>query len=264
MTARTCLITGASAGIGRAFAREFARRGFNLALVARREPKLEEIAEEINREFDVKVDYFPVDLAEADSGERLDLMLKARGVTVDALVNNAGYGLNGGLLDSSWDEHMAMQQVMLTGYLELCYRLLPSMIERGYGRIINVSSVAALFPAGRGNLYTPIKKYVTDLSLAIDFEFREKGVHCLALHPGFTYTEFHDVMGVREQASNNFPKFMWQSAEEVANEGVEAVMKGEVFFINGRFNRILVTIMGNLPRFLQFRSARKADPFRDQ
>ncbi|MEM8767201.1 MAG: SDR family oxidoreductase [Pseudomonadota bacterium] len=257
--ARTALITGASAGIGAAFAAEFASHGHNLVLVARRADKLREIASQLESEYKTVVTILPLDLSDPEAGEQVSTFLEEADISVDMLVNNAGYALNGGLLDVSWNEHQAMQQVMLTSYFELCYRLLPGMVERGYGRIINVSSLAAMMPATPGNLYAAIKRYVNDMSLAIDYEFRDSGVQCCAICPGFTYTEFHDVMGVRDRVSK-MPKYLWQSAAEVAQEGYEAVMAGKLIVINGRVNRVWAWLMALLPRSLQYRGARARRP----
>ncbi len=259
----TVLITGASAGIGEAFAKVFAEHNFDLVLVARRAERLEEIAEQIKGQYDVQVTCLPADLSEVNAVDKLMSELDAKNLIIDALVNNAGYALNGGFLEPSWEDHRKMHQVMLNGYTELCYRLLPSMVERRYGRIINVSSLSALLPSVPSSMYTGIKRYVVDMSAAIDFEMRGQGIHCLALCPGFTYTEFHDVMGVREQAQSNFPKFMWQSSETVAREGYDAVMAGKVLKVNGWYNRLLSLVLNNLPYPIQHRLARSQDPFSD-
>ena len=262
MNTRTALVTGASAGIGAAIAAEFAARGFNLVLVARRQDKLDELAQHVRQRHGVEVATLPLDLADPDAGTRLEAWLDERRIDVDALVNNAGYGLNGGFLDSTWQQHADMHQVMLTGYTELCHRLLPGMVRRGYGRIINVASASAVLPPVRGSMYSGIKRYVVDLAVALDYEFRDEGVQCCAVCPGFTYSEFHDVMGVREQAEG-FPKIMWQSAEDVARESVDAVMAGRVFLVNGLFNRVLAGAINLLPRRLQYVMGRRSKIFED-
>ncbi len=254
---RTALITGASAGIGAAFAHEFAGHGYDLILVARRADKLEALAGELNAKADVEVTIVPLDLARAEAGSELLAALRERQIEVDALVNNAGYALNGGFLDASWSEQQAMLQVMLTGYTELTHLFLPGMLERNFGRIINVSSLSAFAPPSRGSTYSAIKRYVNDLSAAVDFEFREQGIHCTAVCPGFTYTEFHDVMGVREQ-TNQYPSYVWQSAAEVAAEGYEAVMRGKVIHITGTLNRLIAAALGLLPRPLLLRLGRSS------
>ncbi len=259
---RTALITGASAGIGTAFAREFARHGYDIVLVARRQDKLEEIAGNLRRDFDVAVLVIAADLAAEDANPAIVAQLENNGVHVDALINNAGYALTGGFLEPTWDEHRAMLQVMLNGYTELTYLLLPGMLERGFGRIINVSSLSAMAPPSKGSLYSAIKRYVNDFSAAVDFEFRERGIHCTAVCPGFTYTEFHDVMGVRE-ATNKFPKYVWQSAEAVAAEGYDAVMKGKVIKVTGRLNRFIAALLGLMPRALTLHFGRTSRTFED-
>lgn len=259
---RTALITGASAGIGAAFAKVFAKQGYHVVLVARREDKLTAVADSIRDTFDVKVTLIPMDLARADACQAIATRLEGENIHVDALVNNAGYALRGGFLDSPWTDQAAMLQVMLNGYTELTHGLLPGMIERGYGRIINVSSLAAFAPPMAGSLYSAIKRYVNDFSAAIDFEFRDQGIHCTAVCPGFTYSEFHDVMDVREQ-TDRIPKFMWQTAETVAAQGYESVERGQVIRINGVFNRIIAAIMGILPMALLLRMGRSAPTLSD-
>lgn len=259
---RTALITGASAGIGAAFAHEFASHGYDIALVARRADKLEALAADIKAQFPVQVTTLAMDLASTHACRAIVAELEGKAVHVDVLVNNAGYALPDGFVECSWDEHQAMLQVMLNGYTELTHRLLPGMLAQGFGRIINVSSLSALAPPSKGSLYSAIKRYVNDFSAAIDFEFRERGVHCTALCPGFTYTEFHDVMGVRE-ATNKFPKYVWQSARQVAAEGYDAVMKGKVIKVTGTLNRCIAALLGLLPRPLQLHFGRTSRGFED-
>ena len=259
---QTALITGASAGIGAAFAREFASHGYDIVLVARRADKLEALAAEIKDQYQIAVTTMPMDLARGDACQAIVAELDEKGIQVDALVNNAGYALPDGFMECSWDEHQAMLQVMLNGYTELTHRLLPGMLERGFGRIINVSSLSALAPPSKGSLYSAIKRYVNDFSASIDFEFRERGINCTAVCPGFTYTEFHDVMGVRA-ATDKFPKYVWQSAREVAAEGYDAVMKGKVIKVTGTLNRIIAAWLGLLPRPLMLHFGRTSKGFED-
>jgi len=149
---------------------------------------------------------------------------------------------------------------MLTGYTRLCYLVAPSMKERGYGRIINVSSLAAFLPSTSGSLYTAIKSYVLHLSTALDLELRPFGIHCTAVCPGFTYSEFHDTMKVR-QAVSRYPGFMWMKAGRVAQEGYEAVMKGKPVVINGIVNRLIAGVAAAIPRYLTHRIQRLRHPW---
>ncbi len=242
---RTALITGASAGIGAAFARVFAANGYDLVLVARREERLRALADEIASSSST-VTVLPIDLAVPDAMEKLTAELEDREIHIDALVNNAGYGIKELFCDVSWQRHKEMHQVMLNGYTELCYRLLPAMKAREFGRIINVSSVAGLLPASKGSLYAAIKSYVVNLTVALDLEVRDHGIHCTVLCPGATRTEFMDVMEVTEMA-DRLPNFIWQTAQEVAEEGYQAVTKGKVIKINGWLNRASTALISSLP-----------------
>ena len=155
---RTVLITGASAGIGEAFAEKYAAERFDLVITARREDRLRKLAERLAREHGVRVRVIVQDLAHPDAPSRLCEQISAESLTIDVLVNNAGYGIPGSYLTSPWEHHAAQMQVMITATAELTHRLLPAMVARGYGRIINVASLAALVPAPAGHtLYAACK-----------------------------------------------------------------------------------------------------------
>ena len=247
---RTALITGASAGIGEAFAEVFAAHGFDLVITARREDRLRIVAERIAQQYAVRVQAIASDLARHDAPERLCAELAARGVQVDALVNNAGYGVPGAYAASPWTRHDEFLQVMVTAVSELTYRLLPGMLERGYGRIINVASLAGLVPPPAGHtLYGAAKAFVIKFSEALAHEVRDRGVHVTALCPGFTLSEFHDVTGTREQMKR-LPAWMWMTASEVAQQGFAAVMAGTPVYINGRINRLIAALVRYMPQRL--------------
>jgi uncharacterized protein len=250
MTRRTALITGASAGIGEAFADVFAAAGFDVVLVARREERLQALAERLRTTHGVRADTIVADLGNPYAADQLMAALTSRGLQIDALVNNAGYGVPGAYLRSSWETHDAMLRVMVTSVAELTYRLLPAMVERGYGRIINVASLAALVPAPGGHtLYAATKAFLIKFSEALGHEVRAKGVHVTALCPGFTYSEFHDVTGTREQMKQ-LPSWMWMDADTVARQGYDAVMQGVPIYVNGRINRTIAILVRVTPRWL--------------
>jgi uncharacterized protein len=249
-TKKTALITGASAGIGAALARVFAQNGFDLVLTARRADRLDAVAAEIARTYGRSVRVIAADLADPASPRRICDELADAGVTIDALVNNAGYGLPGGLLQSSWDQHRDFIQVMVTAIAELCFRLAPGMVERERGWIINVGSVAGLVPGSAGHtLYGAVKSLVIKFSQSLALELRPKGVHVTALCPGFTYSEFHDVNGMRAQVGQ-LPKWMWMDADTVARQGFDAVMRGDIVYVNGAWNKTLVTLVRYMPDWL--------------
>jgi short-subunit dehydrogenase len=247
MSRRTALITGASAGIGAAFAEVFAAEGFDLVLTARREDRLREAAARLEQQHGVRVHVIADDLADPAAPARLCAEIAARGLTIDALVNNAGFGVTGTYVSRDWDCHAAFVQVMVTAVAELTHRLLPGMIERRYGRIVNVASLAGLSPAPAGHtLYAAAKAFLIKFSEALAGEVRRHGVHVTALCPGFTLTEFHDVTGTRATVSR-LPRFMWMDAMTVARQGFDAVTAGIPIYVNGRVNRTIAALVRLLP-----------------
>ena len=247
---RTALITGASAGIGAAFADVFAANGFNLVITARRQDRLQTVGEQMRRRHGVKVAVIAADHARKDTPGDLCDAIGETGMTIDALVNNAGYGVPGSYLSSPWERHEAMLQVMVVGLAELTHRLLPGMVQRGYGRIINVASLAGLVPAPAGHtLYAASKAFVIKFSEALAHEVRGQGVNVTALCPGFTLSEFHDVTGTREQMKQ-LPSWMWMDAATVARQGYDAVMAGTPIYVNGPVNRGIEMLVRYVPQTL--------------
>jgi short-subunit dehydrogenase len=250
VTRKSALITGGSAGIGEAFAEVFAAEGFDLVITARREDRLRAVAERLEQKYGGRVHVIAADLSQRGAVERLCGEIAARGLQVDALVNNAGYGVPGAYGASPWTRHDEFLQVLVTSVCELTYRLLPAMIERGYGRIINVASLAGLVPAPAGHtLYGASKAFVIKFSEALSHEVRSSGVHVTALCPGFTWSEFHDVTGTRDKM-NQLPSWMWMDAATVARQGFDAVMAGTPIHVNGRVNRTIALLVRYLPQSL--------------
>ena len=247
---RTALITGASSGIGEAFADVFAAAGFDLVITARREDRLRAVAERLKDRYGTRVDVIAADLSRADAPAALCERIAAKGITIDALVNNAGFGVPGGFNASDWSRHAELLQVMVVSLAELTHRLLPGMVGRGYGRVINVASLAALVPAPGGHtLYAGAKAFIVKFSEALDNEVRSSGVHVTALCPGFTYSEFHDVTGTRA-AVRHLPGWLWMDSPAVAREGFAAVMAGTPVCVTGRLNRTIALLARYLPQWL--------------
>ena len=244
---RTALITGASAGIGQAFAEVFASRGFDLVLTARRADKLNAVAARVRERYGRRVEAIVIDHSEPSAADHLCAELEARGIVVDALVNNAGYGVPGLYVNVPWETQATMLRVMVVGVAELTWRLWPGMIERGYGRVINVASLAGLVPAPAGHtLYGATKAFLIKFSEALAHEGRPHGVHVTALCPGFTRSEFHDVTGTREQM-NKLPSWFWLDAETVAHKGFAAVEAGVPVCVVGRLNQAIALAVRYAP-----------------
>ena len=243
----TALVTGASAGIGKAFADVFARYGFNLILTARREDRLREIAQDLAKRHGVQVETIAADLADPAAPARLIGEIKSRGLKVDALINNAGYAVPGRFVASKWQDQHDFIQVLMTAPCELAHLVLPDMVARKRGYIINIASLAGLVPGSAGHtLYGASKSFMIQFSRSLHMEAEPLGVHVTAVCPGFTYSEFHDVTGTRAQVSR-MPKLMWMTAEAVAEEGYQAVMRNKPVHVNGRVNKGIAVLAKYLP-----------------
>jgi short-subunit dehydrogenase len=239
------LVTGASSGIGAAFARDYARRGVPLVLTARRLDRLEALASELRVQ--VPVEVIAADLAQRDAPARLVAELQRRRIAIAHLVNNAGYGVPGRLLSSDWSVHADFLQVLVTSVAELTWRLLPAMEAAGHGRVINVASLAGLTPASAGHtLYGASKAFVIRFSESLAEEMRPRGVHVTAVCPGFTYSEFHDTNGMRARVSK-LPSWLWLHADTVARAGIDAAERGDARIVVGRVNQLIAGLGKLLP-----------------
>ena len=256
------LITGASSGIGLAIARAYAKRGKATLLVARREDRLKEICAELSNFAPSR--YFAADLSNVGAARAILAHTQEHGLLVETLVNNAGYGIPGRYLSSDWKTHAEFLQVLITAVCELTYLFLPAMEKRGKGKIINIASLAGLVPASAGHtLYGPSKVFLIRFSENLALEMEPKGVTVTAVCPGFTYSEFHDVNGMRSKVSQ-LPKYLWLSSEDVAERTIEAAELGKRRIITGRMNQLVAGICKYLPDALaRGLVASKSKDFRD-
>ena len=257
------LVTGASAGIGAAIAREYAGRGWDLVLTARRTDRLEALGAELSKAHGVTCHSFTADLFDADAVPKLVAAIKASGLQIDGVINNAGYGHPGLYLDSDWDAHARFNHLMVSVPCELTHTLLPDMVARGFGRVMNVASLAGHMPGSRGHtLYAASKSYLIKFSQSLNMEMEGTGVFVSALCPGFTYTEFHDVNGTRE-AMNNLPNYMMMDADKCVQLGAAALERNQAVCMTGRVNNFFSLLARWLPRKLtQSLMARNSDKFR--
>jgi short-subunit dehydrogenase len=247
-TRRRALVTGASAGIGRAFAQVLAAEGHDLILSARRVDRLEQLATELRAQHAVDVEVIATDLTRPDAAKRLVDAMAERSLHVDVLINNAGFGVPGAYATTTWQQQRDFLQVLVIAVAELSHLLLPPMIERRWGRIINVASVAGMLPGVAGHtLYAASKAFVIKFSESLALETAAHGIHVCASCPGFTYTEFHDVTGTRAQV-NTMPKFMWLDAATVARESYDAVTRGVPVYVPGRLYKTLTGLSKVLPQ----------------
>ena len=256
------LVTGASTGIGAEFARKLAARGMHLVLTARREELLRELASELHTAHGTKCEIIPVDLGDPAQPALLIEHIEKKGITLELLVNNAGFGNVATIEETDVERILELIQVNISALTELTYRVLPGMLARGHGGIINVASVAAFQPVAYMGAYAASKAYVLHFSEALWAEAREKGVTVLALCPGTTRTDFFDVAG----AKGWLHKRRAQTPAQVVRTGLKALDKGRPQVVSGWMNYLLSLLVRLANRrtvvresMKYFRPAKKAD-----
>jgi uncharacterized protein len=253
------LVTGASSGIGEAFARQLAAAGTHLVVVARSGDKLDSLASEVRARSGVEVEVLPADLADAGALRTVEDRVVAVDRPVDLLVNNAGYGFNGPFGEIPVDDEDAEIRVNIVALMRLSHAAVRRMPETGGGGILNLSSVAAFQPAPESANYSATKAYVTSFSQSLHDEVKAKGVRVTVLHPGLTRTEFQQRGGY----TIGLPGPFWQSADAVARAGIEAVGRGDAVEVPGWHNKVWVSSVRMMPMALQrFAAAQVTRRFR--
>jgi uncharacterized protein len=245
----TALVTGASAGIGAAFARSLARRGHGVTLVARRKERLEELAEELAEEHGVRTEALACDLADPDARDKLAGSVEKLDLTVEVLVNNAGFGTFGRFARADRERQVEMVRLNIEAVVDLTARYLPGMVERGRGAVINVASTASFQPLPNNATYAASKAFVQSFTEAVHSETQGKGVAVTALYPGPVKTEFTEAAGVKA-SEEQLPAPFWTSAEQVAEDGVRAAERGRRSVVPGMLNRAGSIAGRHVPRTL--------------
>lgn len=250
-TWRRALVTGASSGIGAAFARQLAASGTDVVVVARSTDRLSALAAEVTARFGVAADVLVADLADSHDLATVEARVAAVEQPIDLLVNNAGYGFQGEFGQIPVDDEEAEIRVNIVALVRLSHAAARRMPTTGGGAILNVSSVASFQPAPLGANYAATKAYVTSLSQSLHEELKGKGVTVTALCPGLTRTEFQERGGYRI----GVPDFAWQEADEVARAGLEAAARGDAVEVPGLHNKAMVSTMRVLSMGVQRRVA---------
>jgi len=242
MSKHRALITGASAGIGRELARQLAADGKDLVLVARREDALQALATELRKAHGVAVDVIQADLSDPAAPAALFEETRRRNLDVDYLINNAGSSGPDLLSDRSWSDNGHYLQLMTTSVAAMCHFFIPPMRERGFGRVLNVASVAGLLTVSGDYSYGPTKAYLVALSKGLSVALRDAGIHVTALCPGFTHPDFHASEKLTKMKRST-PGFIWYDVDVVVREGLRALEKGRDVYISGRLYRFLSPIL---------------------
>jgi len=234
---KTALITGASSGIGREFARQLAARGMHLILVARREEKILELALELSKKHDILAHPLPTDLSRSGASQHIFDRCQEHDLQVDLLINNAGFGFFGDFEDISTQRCEEMIQVNCTAMCEMALVFLPAMLKRGQGAIINTASIAAFQPTPWLSIYGATKAFVLSLSESLWALYRNRGIRVTALCPGMVDTGFVAATQSNMQDVRFLRKML--SVERVVREGLRAMERGRPSIVNGRFNSLL-------------------------
>jgi len=242
-TGKTALITGASSGIGTAFARALAAQGTHLILVARSEDKLRDLATTLTTQHTIRVDVLSADLSRPEAGQKLFAATQQLGLPIDILINNAGFGTHGPF--DTLDAEHEQQEIMLNvaAVVDLTHHFLPTMLAHRSGSIINVASTAAFQPTPYMAVYGASKAFVLSFSEALWAEYRSKGIRVLALCPGPTSTDFFNVVGTEDAALGSK-----ETPEKVVQVALQALKRGRPSVISGRRNAVMANSVRFAPR----------------
>ena len=247
MQRRVALVTGASSGIGVAFAERLAAEGYDLCIVARRTERLEALKARIEGSTEAKVHVMPADLAKPAQIRALAERLEAAGLEIDCLINNAGFGYQDALQDRRSEDWERMIQVNCSGLVALTRALLPAMIARGRGEILNVASIASFQAVATMSVYAASKAFVLSFSEGLRLEVKRHGVHVSCLCPGATISEFSQVAETKHAKP---PAIAWMTADAVARSGLRAMHRNKPVVIPGLLYKLMIYGQALLPRCL--------------
>lgn len=251
---KTALITGASSGIGLELSRLFARDGYHLVLVARSAQKLQSLAAELEKTHGVNVNVLPADLSQSGAAEEIYRQVQSKGIHVDVLVNNAGFGVLSELATARLEDSRQMVELNVASLTMLTHLFLPGMVKQRFGRILNVGSTGSFSPVPSMAVYGATKAYVLSFSEALAEELRGTGVTVTALCPGVTITGFQARSGV---GGSRMVRMGSMTAEQVAHLGYQAMQRGRKVIIPGLFNRLMAAVIPFTPRPLVLRLSRQ-------
>lgn len=255
----TALVTGASSGLGIELARSLAKRGYGVTLAARRLDRLEDLAKELSSAHGVRAEAIACDLRDSAARSALTQRITELGLTVEVLVNNAGYGSGGAFAELPHDSEVDMVRLNCEAVIDLCHVYVPKMIERRRGAIMNVASTVSFQPMVRQATYSATKAMVRTFTEALHTELRANGIAVTALCPGGMRTEFIEVAGVAK-AAEMAPDFMFEDLPDVAEAGVEGLIHNRRVVIPGLPNRIGAIAGTHIPHSVLLRLLDRASP----
>ena len=240
------LVTGATSGIGLEISKDLAKRGFNLILVARTKDKLDSLSSELASEYNVDCDFFSSDLTLINSPNKIYEYTSQKKYNVNILINNAGYALPNAFHKNSLEDEEKCLRVLGISVIALTKKYINDMISNGGGKIMIVSSVAAFAPASSlQSLYGPVKTFMNRFSESLSF-YNKYGITSTAVCPGYTVTNFHTASGVQAEM-DSVPRFLKKSAKRIAEEGVDAMLKGKKISVPTKTWKVIVFLLKIIP-----------------
>lgn len=249
---KIAFITGATSGIGAVFARRFAREGYNLIITGRRKAIIQHLADDISKSYNVNVEVVIAELSNDDETDRLVNKIKDN-ENIEVLVNNAGFGI-GELFDEDIIKKQEnMVKVHIISTMKFINAVIPNMIRKKSGIIINVSSIASFLPLSGNGVYSGTKAFLNNFSESLYLKLKDRGISVQCLCPGFTRTDFHKRMGYSDKDLKNRGIVRWMSAEDVVEYSIKCLKKNRVICIPGFWNRMIVLILTALPKTLYYK-----------
>ncbi|HAG82663.1 MAG TPA: oxidoreductase [Cyanobacteria bacterium UBA12227] len=247
----TALITGASGGIGAAFARELAKRQTDLVLVARSQDKLHKLAQQLQEDYQIEVEVIVQDLIVPDAATNVFKSVTQKNITIDLLINNAGFGDYGSFSQTSRTKQLEIIQLNILALVDLTHQVLPQMQQRGSGIIMNICSISGFQPLPYLSIYSASKAFVLHFSEALWAENQHTGVKILVVCPGPTQTDFFEVAGFNKMSNSGSQNQDIESPESVVQEALNALERDDCTVVTGSWkNHIIVNLARFLPRKL--------------
>lgn len=251
----TALITGATSGIGAEYARRLAADGYDLIVTGRREEKIKALADELSQTYASDVKVLLVELS--DSNQVDELIENIKDQEINLLVNNAGFGSTRFFHQEPFDIYEKMIATHILAHIKIIYAILPKMIERGSGIIINVSSSGAFLPSPKTVTYSGTKAFLVAFTESLHMELEGTGVQVQVVCPGLTRTDMHVRLGIPEAATGDWGPFQWRSVQEVVACSLRCLKKKKVLCLPGRLNRMQVLLRRLVPEALYYKTTRR-------
>lgn len=243
---KIAVITGATSGIGAAYAGKFAKMGYDLIITGRRKEKIEETAAQICEKYNVKAEVVLAELSEPEGVKKVAEYIK--GTKIEVLVNNAGFGATGLYQGADPAVMEKLAKVNVSAPMELIRAVLPGMVERGSGTIINISSESAFMIVPGNAVYSGVKAFLKTFTEGLYMDLMGTGVKAMAVCPGLTHTDFHEKMGMEKARQTDRGPVKWMSPEEVVDISLKDLEKGKVVSVPGFHTKMLTRLFNLMPR----------------